>query len=386
MRVLTDVKAALPASWYYDAEHYQRELAAIWYRDWVCVGRTESLAEPGSYFVTTIGNQKIIVTTSTAGELKAFHNTCRHRGSRLCREDNGRFLNGRIVCPYHSWTFSTDGQLLATPGRIETDDFDAANYSLYQVHVDSWGGFVFINLAEDPASGLLQFLGEEPDYLRSWPLDSMRSVHQETIRVACNWKLFWENYSECYHCPRVHPELCKVMPVYKKAVFAAKDLPDWEPAYEGDEGRGAVGEGIRTWTASGQSNLPTIEGPTKLELKKGVLFGSVTGSMYLAAHPDYVRSVRVVPTGPESIELVVDWLLPGDYTPGDDIDMDAIYEFGRTVIEQDGDVCELNQQGLHSMRHENGVLVSQEFELWDFHQWLRERLVAAPDAGSSDSL
>ena len=98
--------------------------------------------------------------------------------------------------------------------------------------------------------------------------------------------------------------------------------------------------------------------------------------MYLAAHPDYVRSVRIVPTGPESIELVVDWLLPGDYSPGDDIDMDAIYEFGRIVIEQDGGVCELNQQGLHSMRHENGVLVSQEFELWDFHQWVRERLAA----------
>ena len=379
MRVLTEVKSTLPASWYYDAEHYQRELAAIWNRDWVCVGRMETLVKAGSYFVATIGSQKIIVTTSTAGELKAFHNTCRHRGSRLCREDRGQFLNGRIVCPYHTWTYSTEGQLLATPGRIETDDFDAASYSLYQVHVDSWGGFVFINLSEDPVSGLLQFLGEEPEYLKSWPLDSMRSVHQETIKVACNWKLFWENYSECYHCPRVHPDLCKIMPVYKKAVFAAKDLPGWEPEYEGDEGRGAVGDGIRTWTASGQSSLPTIEGPTESELVKGVLFGSVTGSMYLAAHPDYVRSVRIVPTGPESIELVVDWLLPGDYTPGRDIDMDAIYEFGRTVIKQDGDVCELNQQGLHSLRHENGILVSQEFELWDFHQWVREKLAAAVD-------
>jgi len=377
MRLLSEVRPTLPASWYYDGGHFKRELEAIWYRDWVSVGRMEALQRPGDFFVAVIGDQEIIVTRGTDDEPRAFHNTCRHRGSVLCRDYDGHFRNGRIICPYHTWTYSTDGALLTTPGRFDTDDFDTANYSLYSVHVDTWGGFIFVNLDERPNNGLMEFLGNEPDYLKNWPLVDMRSVHQESIAVACNWKIFWENYSECYHCPRVHPELCKIMPVYKKAVFDHVDVPGWEPSYEGDTGLGTVGDGARTWTLSGQPTLPVIEGPTQEELEMGVMFSSVTGSMYVVGHPDYVRAVRIVPTGPESIELVVDWLLPSNYQVADETDLESIYALARLVIEQDGEICEINQRGLHSKRHEEGMLVPQEFELWHFHEWIREKLAMA---------
>lgn len=382
MRLLDEVKPTLPASWYYDADHFRRELEAIWYRDWICVGRLDAMARPGDYFVARIGDQRIIVTRSANGEPSAFHNTCRHRGSVLCRDDTGRFRNGRIVCPYHTWTYSTDGQLLTTPGRFETDDFDLADYPLYAVHLDTWAGFIFVNLDERPQKSLMDFLGKEPDYVKNWPLAEMRSVHQESISVACNWKIFWENYCECYHCPRVHPELCKVMPVYKKAVFDHIDVPGWQPAYEGDTGLGSVGDGARTWTMSGQTTLPTIEGPTREELEMGVMFSSVTGSMYVVGHPDYVRVVRIQPSGPESIELAVDWLLPKGYEVNDPADLEPIYELVRLVIRQDGEVCELNQKGIHSRRHSEGMLVPQEFELWHFHEWIRSRLASADTIGS----
>lgn len=374
MRLLTETKTGLPASWYYDPDHYAQELAAVWYRDWVCVGRVESLQVAGDYFVVTIGTQSLIVTLTSAGGIKAFHNACRHRGSVLCQEATGRFRNSRIVCPYHTWTYSTEGDLLVTPGRSATDDFDVSNYSLYEVHADIWRGFVFVNLDESPAQSLTSFLGDEVDYIKNWPLEDMRSVRQETISVNCNWKVFWENYNECYHCPRVHPELCKVMPVYQKGVFDHVDVPDWEPSFEGDKGLGTVGEDARTWTLSGQSALPNIEGPTQEELDMGVMFSSVTGSMYVVCHPDYVRSVRMLPTGPESIELTIDWLLPTAYELENEGDIDAIVEFVKIVVEQDGRICELNQRGVHSNRHEAGILVPQEFELWHFHEWLRGKL------------
>jgi Rieske 2Fe-2S family protein len=377
MRLLTDTKSGLPSSWYFDAQHYARELAAVWYQDWVCVGRAETLQRPGDYFVATIGSQSIIITSGRDKKLKAFHNTCRHRGAALCRNDHGRFRNDRIICPYHTWTYSIDGGLLETPGRIDCEDFDAANYSLYAVHVDSWGGFVFVNLAESPESGLQEFLGAEAAMLKNWPLADMRSVHQEKIAVACNWKIFWENYNECYHCPRVHPELCKIMPVYKQAVFDHKDLSDWRPTFEGDSGFGSVGDGAKTWTLSGHSSLPTIAGLTPQEIELGVMFSSVTGSMYVVGHPEYVRSVRIVPTGPESIELVVDWLLPRANADVDDAAIESIVGLVRLVIQQDGEVCELNQRGLHCMRHDSSVLVPQEFELWRFHEWLRGKLTLA---------
>jgi len=375
MKTLDRARPTLPASWYHDSAHYTRELEAIWYRDWICVGRAEALPQPGAYTVVSIGTQSVVVTRTADDGFAAFHNTCRHRGARLCREEAGRFRNGRVICPYHTWTYALDGSLIATPGRFETDDFDAADYSLYRVHVDSWRGFVFVNLATSPAWPLAEFLGEEGAELANWPLESMRSVHQERIPLACNWKIFWENYSECYHCPRVHPELCKVMPLYKEGVFDAADLPGWQPGFEGDQGRGIVGNGAETWTLSGRRALPVIEGLTAREVADGIAFASFAAGMFVVAHPDYVRSVRVLPTGPESLELTVDWLLPAGAEPDAD-DIRAITELPMLVMQQDGEVCELNQRGLHCLRHEQGVLVPQEYELWRFHEYLRARLAA----------
>jgi Rieske 2Fe-2S family protein len=374
MRTLTETKPSLPGTWYFDPGHYKRELAAIWHRDWICVGRAESLARVGDYFVANIGDQSIVVTRSANDQLHAFHNTCRHRGAALCAEDAGHFRNGRMICPYHTWTYSLQGELIATPGRFETDDFCLENYALYAVHVELWRGFVFINLAQEPAVAFANFSGQDADLLGNWPLEDMRSVHQETVNLACNWKLFWENYSECYHCPRIHPELCKVMPVYRKGVFDFADLPDWTPDYEGDRGLGMVGDGARTWSMDGELSLPPIEGLTDAEIKAGVVFASFPSSLYVVGHPDYVRSVRMRPTGPESIELVVDWLLPAAYEIDNPQQIQSIVALAKLVLSQDGAICETNQRGQRSNRHEAGVLTPQEYELWEFHEGIRDKL------------
>jgi Rieske 2Fe-2S family protein len=136
-RTLTELKPSLPSTWYYDPAQYQRELEAIWFRDWVCVGRTDSLENTGDFFTARIGDQNIIVTRDSGGEIRAWHNTCRHRGSILCTSTSGHFRNGRIVCPYHTWTYALDGNLVATPGRLETDDFRQAEFALYGVHTDT---------------------------------------------------------------------------------------------------------------------------------------------------------------------------------------------------------------------------------------------------------
>lgn len=371
---LQGVTPSLPASWYYDPQHYRRELDAVWYRDWVCVGRAEALQRKGDFFTARIGDQNVIVTLGPDGDIRAWHNTCRHRGSIICKGARGRFRNGRIICPYHTWTYSLDGELIATPGRIETEDFDSSDYPLFGVHADAWKGFVFVNLGDSLSQGLEDFLGDEKKSLENWPLDDMRSVHQEVYSVGCNWKIFWENYSECYHCPRLHPELCRIMPVYRKAVVKEADLPGWKPAFDGDQGHGRVAASADTWTLDGKSTLPPLPGLTDEERRAGVAFMSIPGSMFVVGHPDYARSVRIVPAGPERIELVVDWLLPNDL---DDVDQDAIERItalANLVISQDSEACELNQRGMRSIRFENGVLVPQEYMLREFHQWLRTRL------------
>ncbi len=385
MSTLDSVRPTLPGYWYYDLAHYERELQAVWYRDWVCAGREESLPRPGDYIVLELGTQSIVVTRLPDERLHAFHNTCRHRGSILCRDAAGHFRNGRVVCPYHSWTYTTDGHLAATPGRFETPDFKPADHGLYPVHVDNWRGFVFVNLAGRPANSLADFLGDEVRPLANWPLEDLRSVHREVSGIACNWKVFWENFSECYHCPRVHPELCRVMPVYGEGVLSAGDLPGRTPAVEGETAPPAVGNGAKTWTLNGELAFPVMAGPTAEELGRGVAFACFSASLFVLGHPDYARSVRIRPTGPESVELTIDWLLPADVPVEDEAALEPILGLARRVIAQDAAVCELNQRGLHSHRHMAGVLMPQEYELWHFHESLRSKLATLADAPLADA-
>ena len=377
MTRLIRTEASLPSEWYFDAAHYARELDAIWYREWVCVGRLEQIPEPGDFFVVKLGTQQLIITRDGEGRPRAWHNTCRHRGSILCTETNGHFRNGRIICPYHTWTYSLAGKLLATPTRLESDDFRLSDYSLYGVHTDTWGGYLFVNLADRPATTLLESLGDEVVEFDGWPLEDMATVHEQRTRLACNWKIFWENYSECYHCPRVHPELCRVVPLYKQGTFSHGDLPDWQPEGADDDGRPSVAAGFHTWTIDGKTGLPTIDGSTRTLRGKGMTFASFRGRMFVIGHPDYVRSVRMLPCGPESVELVVTWLLMPGVAERFPEQIGHMLELGKIVVEQDGRACELNQQGLRSLRHKHGVLVPQEGSLYDFHNWLRERLESA---------
>ena len=363
MPSLSQPEDTIPSHWYFDEAHYRRELESIWYQDWVCVGHESGLARSGDYITAEIGTQSVIVTRTDNG-LRAFHNTCRHRGAQLCKESSGRFRNGRIICPYHTWTYSLEGALLATPARVEGGQFDNDDYSLYQVHVDTWRGFMFVNLAESPATSILEQVQDAP-LVDNWPLESLRSVHQESTTIHCNWKVFWENYSECYHCPGSHPALCKVVKLYKKGTFEPDDVPGWTSADDGD---------AETWSVDGRSTLPTLASLSEEDLSRLDTFVQIVGSMYLVAHRDYVRMGRLYPRGPEEMELVIDWYLPEERADTPLTELQSIIEFPRQVVAEDAELCEINQKGLHSMQHKHGKLVAQEYDLREFHVWLRKRL------------
>jgi Rieske 2Fe-2S family protein len=312
------------------------------------------------------------------GQLRAFHNTCRHRGSVLCMTPRGRFAQGRITCPYHGWSYALSGELVATPKMELPSGFHREDYPLYGVHLDTWGGFIFVNLDEQPVASLADFLGEEALNLQRWPLAELRSAHREVSTLHCNWKVFWENYSECYHCPGVHPELCRIMPLYREGLLNSADRRAAQPAKEGEDTRPGVAPGFSTWTLDGQSRLPLIEGPDATDRALGVVFASFTASLFVVAHPDYVRSVRILPRGPEQVELTVDWLLPQGVAERYPEELESTYALGRLLIAQDGRACELNQAGLRSRRHRAGVLMPQEEALREFHEWLASKLAVVP--------
>ena len=361
----------LPSPYYFDPDHYSRECESIWGREWLCLAHDSEFPEPGAFRVYPVGGQQVVITRGLDGQLKAFHNTCRHRGSQLCAEPTGTFSHGRVVCPYHGWVYSLDGKLTRTPRRIETSDFNPDDYSLYPVALETWRGFVFINLAASAGPSLADALGEEAVILTNWPLEDLMVAHREISHIACNWKIFWENYCECLHCPVVHKDLCELVPLYGKGLTSRKDLPDDDPM---KTARSYLADGKETWSENGQTPLPRFRGLTPEERDAGMTFADFLPGVFVVAHVDYLRSVHILPIGPEQTQLTVNWLLPASTLAAGDVDIDRLTRFARQVVAEDRQVCELNQAGLHCTPHQCGVLLPQEHGVLWFDNWVRERL------------
>jgi glycine betaine catabolism A len=365
----------LPARWYHDDAHHRRELDAVWYRTWSCAGRVDEIPNAGDYRLHRIGDQCVVVVRGNDGALRAFHNTCRHRGAELCEADRGAFRHGRIVCPYHAWTYDLAGNLVATPHRLPSADYDPARHGLYSVPLATWGGYVFVNLAPGPS--FEQTFGERVAILDHWPLADLVLAQRDAHTLACNWKVFWENFSECYHCPRLHPELCSLVPMYGRGVVSAEDDPRPTAAGAATTAGSPLAPGAVTWTPDGHTDLPGFASLTPEEQAAGMTFVTLLPTMFVVTHVDYVRAVRVRPLGPESTELTVDWLVAPDVAH-DGFDRERLCALGRLVVAQDARVCELNQRGLRSRAHERGVLVAQEHGVYELHRWIRDRLGEAP--------
>lgn len=373
---LTESQATLPADYYVGSAHYERELQAIWYKNWIYVCRTEALDGPRSFRTMEIGSQNILLVRDDENVLHAFHNTCRHRGSILCTEKQGQFPTASIICPYHRFTYSLQGELKRTPSRHCPADFDKADYPLYDVAVEEWKGCIFVNLSGQDALPFTQTLEKGSANLDNWPVQALKLGFVYKKVMACNWKIFWENFNECLHCPGVHPELCKLVPIYSRGLQEAQDYPDWADHRDSNDPKliGGMREGAFTWTTDGQPGGKPFANLTDEERNAGYHFVVSKPSMFIAAHVDYIRLVRLLPLGVEKTELRVEWLFSEDTLNDENVDIEAVAEFARLVMEQDAAVSELNQQGLRSIRHEQGVLMAEEHDVHDFQNWVREQL------------
>jgi len=371
-------RKTLPAGAYYDPLNHRRELQSIWYRQWLCIGRADDWMDPGEFRRVRVGAEQVIITLAEDRSLHAFHNTCRHRGSQLCAADSGTFSNGRIVCPYHAWSYSLKGELRHAPRTTPSDSIELQDFPLYPVALEVWRGFVFINL--DPANRTLeQALGAEADNLAAWPLEDLRRVHQEKHCLAANWKIFWENYLECYHCPGVHPDLCQLVPIYREGWFDYRDARP-ETARESplnpvaDQLHTMLRPGAVTWSDDGTTELPWFRDLGERERAAGMTFSTFVPTMFLVAHVDYVRTVRVLPVGPQETELNVDWYVHRDVVGHPKLEVERLTNFGSRVVREDARVCELNQQGILCGWHEHGVLLERENHVFEFQQWVRRCL------------
>lgn len=351
----------LPREAYVSAEWFRREMTSVFARSWVCAGRLSDFPE-GVVRRVSVGSASVIVCRSGDG-VSAFHNVCRHRGAELCAGD--RATGKLITCPYHAWSYrASDGSLVATGPAKPTADFDRSAHGLLPVSVTVWNGFLFLNASPDP--GPLKADVPLPT-LDNWPMESLHTGHRWVKEIACNWKVFWENYSECLHCPGIHPELCDMVPIYGTGVMGASEALGWTPEQAVTRN---LKPGAESWTTDGKPCGPVFDGLTEEERRRGYTFLTLWPSIYVVAHVDYVRAVRIEPLTPERTRLTSEWYFPRATLEQPGFDAAQVASFAKLVLSQDGEAAETNQRGLNSAAFTRGRLMPEEYEIHRFHDWL----------------
>jgi Rieske 2Fe-2S family protein len=375
---LTELTEGLPSEAYFDPLRYERELQRIWYRNWIYVGRSSEIEAKRAFRTFQIGDQKILLVRDDGGQLQAFHNTCRHRGAELCRESAGSLRTGSIVCPYHAWVYDLKGELLRTSSKVLPEGFELADYPLYGVRVLEWRGFVFVSLARNPPP-LERHFDLPLNRFDAWPLENLVIGHVLSKTIESNWKIFWENYNECLHCPSVHPKLSSLVPIFGRGLLEERDDPDWsrhaadlDPKY-----KGGLRAGAATWSTDGLAAGAQFSGLTEEDRKIGHVYLTGLPSMFIVGHVDYVRVVRLLPVGPERSELRVEYLFARETLADPAFDMRKVVDFTNQVMTEDAEVCELNQRGLRARDHVRGVVMPEEYVVRQFHEWVGLELARA---------
>ena len=350
----------LPQRFFISEEVFAREQSQIFSSQWLCVGHQGQVANPGDYFAQDMAGESLIIVRDRNGELRAFYNVCRHRGTRLCEEKSGRFRE-TLQCPSHAWTYGLDGALVGAPHMDKVEGFDKAEHALHKLPLALWEGFIFVNLAETPTPLETVFA---PIFRKfsHWNLPRLRSARRIEYNVVANWKLIFENYSECYHCPLVHPALSKLTP-YDSAendLCEGPFLGGFMPITKG-----------HSLTMSGNACAMPV-GDIKAEDHHRVFYYSIFPNLLLSMHPDYVMVHQIWPQSPSHSLIYCDWLFHPDAFGRPDSHPDDAIEFWDMTNKQDWHVCELSQKGIASRAYQPGPYSPRESipAAWD-REYLR---------------
>lgn len=379
---------SLPQAFYTDADLFQHDLEKLWYKEWVFVASAAEFTKTGSYVTVQLGRFTVVLVRGKDGVVRAFHNTCRHRGSRICSQAKG--ISSRLVCPYHQWTYELDGKLIWA--RDMGDDFKPSDHSLAPVFCETAGGMVFISLS-DAAPDFSQVKAAADRYAAPHRMEELKVAHQSTIIEKGNWKLVMENNRECYHCAGQHPALCRTF----------NDNPDLvgsDDSAEAAEGQTHIErcelaglpsryviapdgqwrlvripllEDAVSYTMDGKLASPMI--PSMPFANAGTLLFfhyPNTWNHYLS---DHVLNFRMLPISATETEVQTTWLVHRDAVEGKDYDLTRLTEVWEATNDEDRRVVEENQIGIFSPAYRPGPYsTKQESGVDQFINWYLEKM------------
>lgn len=342
---------------YTDPAFLQRERERIFHTTWQLVGRTEQVAQPGDFFTAEVQGEPVVVLRDSDGVLRALSNVCRHRGSTVA---TGAGRCDVLRCPYHGWTYDRAGRLLGAPEFAGVEDFDRTQVALPALEVDTYGPLIFVRVArpdDGDAPSLRDYLGEVCPEVEAWggSLDGYTYLTRREYVIACNWKVYIDNYLEGYHIPIAHPSLFAEIDYRRYVVETRRYHSTQRVPLSARAGAAQKGEG----DADGR-RYSSVRG------ERGPLYYWVFPNLMLNFYPDNLSTNLVLPLGPEQTWVLFEWFLPpgssdADRTPAR---AEEIAAFSHQVQLEDITLCENVQRGLRSrfydrgrfcVRRENGV-------------------------------
>jgi len=353
----------MPGELYTSPDILAEERERIFAHAWHCVGRTSAVASPGDFIVRSIAGESVIILRDRRGELRAHFNVCRHRGTRLCEAASGHFSE-TIQCPYHAWTYTTDGRLIGAPHMQEVEGFDKRYYSLHSAAIAEWEGFMFVNVDVSPEpfeSWFAPMIGR----LTRFGLASLTVGHRVTYEVAANWKLVFQNYSECLHCPMIHPELTAVLPYQS----GANDLT--EGPFLG--GYMEIMPQRESATMSGKSCARYLHPGMSDEDRRRAFYYSVMPNLLLSIHPDYANYYLVTPLAADRTLVESEWMFNPESASDTTFNPDDAIRFWDVTNRQDWHIVEQSHLGITSRRYAPGPYSPRESipAAWD-REYLRQ--------------
>ncbi len=341
----------IPALWYSDPAIYAAECRAVFGGMWQAVGRADQVREAGQFFTADVAGEPLVVVHGEDSELRAFFNVCRHRAARVVPEAEGHAT--RLRCRYHGWTYDLCGRLRGTPEFDGVADFRREDHGLPPVAVAQWGPLVWVHLGPSPQT-LAEYLAPLPERTAPLKLDAFRFVARREYRLACNWKVFVDNYLDGgYHVNTVHPGLAGVLDYARYhtdiAGNTAVQVSPLRSAADGDVGGVRAGENAYYWWVYPNFMLNLYEGVMDTNL--------------------------VLPLGPGACRVVFDFY----FTETDGAAAEAFIarsvEVGHQIQLEDVGICEEVQRGLRSRSYDTGRFsVKREAAGYHFHRLLARQL------------
>ena len=394
-----DVAIGLPPACYTDAGFYRFEKAAVFDTEWLCVGRSSQIPEPGDYFTATLlGEEPVIVVRNRDGRINVMSSICQHRAMCITApaerpkdewfdpppECTGSTRNFR--CPYHWWTYDLDGRLIGAPEMHQRPGFVRTEISLPQLAVEEWQGFVFCSLAADPVP-LGPRLAAFDEMLANHCLDQMVTTEPERLEMPFNWKVFAENFMDAYHSLRLHASLYDFSEVdTSNETLLAGTFPALEPGSIGIGGKGRTGFKDRGMNPTQSALFPPIATLGEDD-RWNVVYLYVAPTLLIGCHSDSAHWLAVQPAGAGASIMTSGFLFP-ESTIKLKLFEHLFEQHARGVelfFDQDMPVAVASQRGMASRFAPQGPLSRQDFFRSQLAEWLIERYRAAEEAGTANA-